>query len=79
MKSVLAAALAIAALGAHNTGNSLPEKMTTIAQLLAVQHDHAKSRYQITYITDAAEARPVDIARRRPRRREARAVVPFRP
>ena len=44
-----------------NTSNSLPDKMTAIAQRLGSDFEHAKSRYQITYITDAAETRPVDI------------------
>jgi len=44
-----------------NTSNSLPEKMTAIARRLASDYDHAKSRYAITYITDAADPRPVDV------------------
>jgi Mg-chelatase subunit ChlD len=44
-----------------NTSNSLPEKMTAIAQRLASDYDHAKSRYAVTYVTDAADTRPVDI------------------
>jgi hypothetical protein len=44
-----------------NTSNSLPEKMTAIAQRLASDFDHARSRYQITYITDAADPQPVDV------------------
>jgi len=44
-----------------NTSNSLPDKMKALAELLASDYEHAKSRYQITYITDAADPRPVDV------------------
>lgn len=44
-----------------NTSNSLPEKMRALAGLLAADYDRATSRYQITYITDAADTRPVDV------------------
>lgn len=44
-----------------NTSNSLPDKMKAIAALLSADYQRAKSRYQITYITDAADTRPVDV------------------
>ena len=44
-----------------NTSNSLPEKMKAIAQQLATDYERGQSRYQITYITDAADPRPVDV------------------
>lgn len=44
-----------------NTSNSLPEKLKAIAGVLGSDYDRAKSRYEITYITDAADARPVDV------------------
>ena len=44
-----------------NTSNSLPEKMKAVADLLAKDYERAKSRYQIAYITDAADTRPVDV------------------
>ncbi len=44
-----------------NTSNSVPEKLKAIADRLNADYERAKSRYQITYITDAAETRPVDV------------------
>ncbi len=45
-----------------NTSNSLPEKMKAIGRRLAADFERAKSRYRITYITDAPDPRPVDVA-----------------
>jgi|SRR5581483_9759656 len=45
-----------------NTSNSLPEKTKAIAGRLVTDYERAKSRYQVTYLTDAADPRPVDVA-----------------
>jgi Mg-chelatase subunit ChlD len=64
MPEIVAQHVAATAGGSYdyiNTSNSLPEKMTAIAQRLSSDYEHAKSRYQITYLTDAADVRPVDV------------------
>jgi len=64
MPEIVAQHVALTAGGLYdyiNTSNSLPEKMAAIAQRIAADAERAKSRYQITYITNAADARPVDV------------------
>jgi len=64
MPEVVAQHVAVTAGGHYdyiNTSNSLPEKLKTIGDLLKSDFDQASSRYQITYMTDAADTRPVDV------------------
>jgi VWA domain-containing protein len=44
-----------------NTSNSLPEKMKAIAALLAHDYDTAATRYQISFMSEAADTSPVDV------------------
>src|SRR5262249_8678554 len=44
-----------------NTSNSPPEKLKAIAESLGKDYERASARYQITYMTTAADPRPVDI------------------
>jgi hypothetical protein len=44
-----------------NTGNSLPEKMKTLAAQLADDFKQASVRYQVEYATDSKEWKPVEV------------------
>jgi hypothetical protein len=64
MPEIVAAHVAQTAGGHYdygNTSNSLPEKLKALAESLAKDYERASARYQITYSTDAADTRPVDI------------------
>jgi hypothetical protein len=44
-----------------NLSNTVPDKMAALGRQIAADYDRGKSRYQITYVTDAADLRPVSI------------------
>jgi hypothetical protein len=44
-----------------NTGNSLPEKMKTIASQMADDYKQASVKYQVEYATDSKEWKPVEV------------------